>query len=139
MNKGVFYIGLLLGAIIIAATFLPWATMTFLGESMTITGIPGDGIISLLAGILYIVMLFMADKKILYKIIGAVLALIIAMIGLNDLIQLKKGGGPALGEFSSMIQVGIGVWLVLICGVIGILVIFFIKPVNVLKSRERTI
>jgi hypothetical protein len=128
MNKIILYLGILIGIIIIIATFLPWATLSFIGESTTITGLEGDGIISLVAGVLYIVMLFLANKKVLWKVLGAVLALVAAMIGLNDLIQIKRTASTTLGELNSAVQVGIGVWLVLICGILGIIVILMIKP-----------
>jgi hypothetical protein len=133
MNKVMLYVGIVLGVIIIVATFLPWATVSFLGESLTVTGMQGDGIISLIAGVVYIIMLFLANKKMLWKIIGAVFGFIVALIGLNDLIQLKNSASSTLGELSSMVSVGIGVWLVLICGILATIVIFLIKPDDTAK------
>jgi hypothetical protein len=125
-----------LGIIIIIATFFPWATISFLGESITITGIQGDGIISLIAAVIYIFMLFLAEKELFWKITGMVFSIIIAMIGLYDFIQLKKGPPESLGELKSTVEVEIGIWLVMICGVLGIIVILLIKIPKTLESSE---
>jgi hypothetical protein len=126
MNRVVLSIGLFLGVVIILATFLPWATFPSGNFTMVLRGTGGDGIISLVAALLYIITLFLASKKMIWKIVGAFFSLFCAFIAFTAMTHLK------------MTEIGIGLWLVLIPGLLGVIIIFLIKKEVTQQPVQRT-
>ena len=133
MNKTMSYVGLLGGALIVIATFLPWATISIFNETSSFNGLQGDGWISLISGIIYIVCILMVEKKPVLKIVGLIFAVIALLIGIYEFMQLKKGVGDSgdnalLTEMvKNMITIGYGLYVLIAGAVIAIVGALMIK------------
>ncbi len=102
-------------AMVIAAigSALPWATVSILGFSQSKGGLSGDGVITMIAALLALA--FFAVGAVLKArwpfIIAAVLCAIAAAIGIYDAVDLDP-----------MVSIGVGLWMVMISGGIGLAV-----------------
>lgn len=95
------------------ATFLPWATVSFLGVSESVSGASGDGWISFAIFLAIIVLTAIKFKNELpkgFKIAVTVLGVIALIIGIFEIANIN-GNSFGLGS------AGIGVYIVIIAGI----------------------
>lgn len=92
---------------------LPWASVSFLGFSHTKNGLSGDGVITIITGLLALAFFVvgLATRARWPFIVALVMTLITAAIGIYDAVDVSG---------TELASVGIGLWLVLVCGVIGV-------------------
>ncbi len=124
-------LGIIAGAAIgIIATFLPWASNVPLIGS--VSGTQGDGFISMALCIIPLVLAVLGDRSTALakgKFIGSiVLGVLILLYGLLKFSQIGKAAKTfeALG-MKADISVGIGVWLVMVSGVVIAAAAFALK------------
>ena len=110
-------IAAVLGVIV---TFLPWATVSFLGVSESVNGLGGDGVMGdgIITLILFIVAGVLAGIKFQggmgtgFKVAITIISAIAAIIGMVEIANIN---GNSLG----LASVGFGVYLVIIAGIAG--------------------
>jgi hypothetical protein len=104
---------MLLGAI---GSALPWASMTLYGYSQTKNGLSGDGIITIITTLfaLGFFLIGLIGRAKWPFIVSLVLCLITSVIAIYDAANL-----------ASQVSVGIGLWLVMISGVLGAVIAVF--------------
>jgi hypothetical protein len=149
MKKNASIIGLVLGVIMIILHFSPLATTesqtgTAFTEGMSfILTIPS--FITILLAILYLVVfLFFLLKQIknisMFKILGAILSLIIAIAVIIDLLTIPDGygtmivGGDYSFGFGEKVSAGFGLYLLFIAAVFGSIISFIYKKEEPEKS-----
>ena len=104
----------------VIATFLPWATVSFLGMSESVNGLGGDGVMGdgIITLILFIVAGVLAGIKFKggmgtgFKVAITIISAIAAVIGMVEIANIN---GNSLG----LASVGFGVYLVIIAGIAG--------------------
>ncbi|MBR3055887.1 hypothetical protein IKG64_01015 [Candidatus Saccharibacteria bacterium] len=104
----------------VIATFLPWATVSFLGVSESVNGLGGDGVMGdgIITLILFIVAGVLAGIKFQggmgtgFKVAITIISAIAAIIGMVEIANIN---GNSLG----LASVGFGVYLVIIAGIAG--------------------
>jgi hypothetical protein len=111
--------GLVYGGAVLAliGSFLTWATVEAGGASATVSGMDGDGPITLVLAIATAVFWFLRKRTearwpTFLAAAGGVLTALVAII---DIADVNRVAGD-LGDFADA-SVGIGLWLVLIGGV----------------------
>ena len=112
-------------------TFLPWASVPFLG---TINGTEGDGWITL--G-LFAVPLILAltgksevslkGTKLIFASIASFIAAIIGFIDLNDITSLTGGDDMISQMMGDMVSVGSGLYVIIIAGIALPILAFALK------------
>lgn len=136
MNKQKLVI-VIIAAIGTISTFLPWATIKFY-NSISINGTNGgDGWISLglfaIAGILSIIGDKTKPLNGTYKIIIAIVGVIAAIIGILNIINMRSqlseigNENPFSDQLKEAISTGFGLWLIVVCGVALLVVIYMMK------------
>ena len=106
-----------LGAI---ATFLPWASVSMMGFSKSVSGTAGDGILTLILFIVIIVLALAGNlANMVTKIITALLSVGCLAIGIYDMGNLDKFGGIA--------ETGIGLYLLIVASIAVIGIVFGMK------------
>ncbi|MBN1637748.1 MAG: hypothetical protein JW866_02185 [Ignavibacteriales bacterium] len=133
----------IIGAI---ATFLPWATVleqpSYNGTNLSYGWIP----IILFAGIGALV-LFGDKKKALnglYKILIMLVGAVNAVIGILKIVNMRSELSEICKTdvkdpiFNNSISVGFGIWLVVICGLALVTVIFLIKQKKVEEVKTNS-
>ena len=108
-------IAAVLGAI---ATFLPWATVSFLGMSESVNGFGGEGVMGdgTITLILFIAICVLAGIKFKggmgtgFKVTITIISAIAAVIGMVEIANIN-------GNSFGLASVGFGVYLVIIAGI----------------------
>lgn len=106
------------------STFLPWATVPFLGS---INGTVGDGYITLVIFLVALLMGLLGDKNTLLtgakKIVAMIAGALAGGIGIWKILDISSIGGGEAGILGKSIGVGFGLYLIVICGIgiIGII------------------
>ncbi|MDA0355913.1 MAG: hypothetical protein O2796_01635 [Bacteroidetes bacterium] len=102
---------LVVSALGIASSFLPWVTVSLMGFSKSVSGMDGgDGVLSLiLFAVIILLVLVGTYKKGFGKIVVSILALGCAAIGVYDTLNAKDKAGE-------MAEIGIGLYLLIAAG-----------------------
>jgi hypothetical protein len=121
-------IGIVVAAAVgMLATFLPWATVPFLGS---ISGTAGDGFITLILFLVALLMGVLGDKNTVVTGVKSTVAMLAgalaAVVGIYEIFNISSIAGEA-GALGKAIGVGFGVYLVIICGIAVIAVGFVLK------------
>ena len=103
------------------SSFLPWASVEFMGMSKSVSGMDGgDGVISILlflvTGILSLTGNF---ANMITKIVISICALCSVLLGFYEISNLSKGQG--------LVSTGFGLYLLILMGVVVIGVLFGLK------------
>ncbi len=112
--------GLVVGAL------LPWAVVESPFGTLTANGVEGDGIITLVLGLLVLLAaspaLFAGRRSIVGAVGVVVFAGLAALIGISDLINVESSAADIEAEADSLANAsaGIGLWLTAIAGVLGV-------------------
>lgn len=102
-------------------SLLPWATLTTGFGSVSVNGTDGDGIMTLLMGLAGSALMFLAysgKSRTVFSAISIVLALIIAFVGIVDAVDVSSAVSDG-DDFGIRASVGIGLYLVIIGGLVG--------------------
>jgi DNA-directed RNA polymerase subunit RPC12/RpoP len=108
------------GAIIIGS-FMAWATISVLGESVSNSGMDGDGAITLIIGVALALVAFWGLRTgvrrgiAIFALVAALLVVVVAVIDINDVQDFMPEISRSLVEPS----VGPGLWLVLVAGIVA--------------------
>ena len=104
-------------AMIVLGSLLPWATVVTVFGSISISGTEGDGVITLFLGGVGLTGVVLAlgrrRRAVIVTLTVAVLALLIAVY---DIANIADIGGEELAR----VQIGLGLWLVLVGALLGI-------------------
>jgi hypothetical protein len=106
-------------AAVIVAAFLPWASVDFLGESISKAGTDGDGVITVVFGIAAAVFGFLAlgaARRRWHAITALVLAALVVIIAVIDIADIKSRFGDGTSGIDVEVTIGIGLWLTLAGG-----------------------
>lgn len=98
---------------VILGSALPWATVEiFLLGQQAVSGLQGDGVITLLLGIVVLILALAAQAESgkTPPIVASLLALVAGVIGLIDLTNVERASQGILGSVS----IGVGLYLVVI-------------------------
>lgn len=109
------WIGLGASAVIVLGSVLPWATVSTPFGSISAAGTEGDGVITLILGVIAVV--GFAVQRFRLASIPAGLAL---ATGVFDLVNVSRTIGDVDSEFARA-SVGYGLWLVVAGGVVAVL------------------
>ena len=124
-QKKLFQIIVAIAAVIqVIACFLPFATVSVLGFSQSITWADGDGIFAIILAVLAVVMVFV-NKNVTYIIAMVAAAINVILIIYDGFI----GYASELGDYSGMVTRGAGVYIFII-GAIAMVagtVLLFVK------------
>jgi len=108
------------GAIIIGS-FMAWATISVLGESVSNSGMDGDGAITLIIGVALALVAFWGLRTgvrrgiAIFALVAALLVVVVAVVDINDVQDFMPEISRSLVEPS----VGPGLWLVLVAGIVA--------------------
>jgi len=126
------------------ATFLPWVHVPIVGS---VAGSSGDGWITLLLFLPAAILCFIDDKlqplagaKRLGAAIPGGLAALIALLKISDFKSAMNSGlqdNPFAEVFSASVQIGIGLYLVVLAGVALPILAFVLGPRST-TTRSRT-
>lgn len=110
------------------STFLPWATVPFLGS---INGTVGDGYITLVIFLVAGLMGLLGDKNAVVtgvnKTIAILAGALAAIMGVYEIFKISNIGSGEAGVLGKAIGVGFGLYLIVICGIAIIGIISAIK------------
>lgn len=124
-QKKLFQIVVAIAAVIhVIACFLPFATVSVLGFSQSITWADGDGIFAIILAVLAAVMVFL-NKNVTYIIAMVAAAINVILIIYDGFI----GYASELGDYSGMVSRGAGIYIFII-GAIAMVagtVLLFVK------------
>lgn len=124
-QKKLFQIVVAIAAVIqVIACFLPFATVSVLGFSQSITWADGDGIFAIILAVLATVMVFL-NKNVTYIIAMVAAAINVILIIYDGFI----GYASELGDYSGMVSRGAGIYIFII-GAIAMVagtVLLFVK------------
>lgn len=124
-QKKLFQIVVAIAAVIqVIACFLPFATVSVLGFSQSITWADGDGIFAIILAVLAVVMVFL-NKNVTYIIAMVAAAINVILIIYDGFI----GYASELGDYSGMVSRGAGIYIFII-GAIAMVagtVLLFVK------------
>lgn len=124
-QKKLFQIIVAIAAVIqVIACFLPFATVSVLGFSQSITWADGDGIFAIILAVLAVVMVFV-NKNVTYIIAMVAAAINVILIIYDGFI----GYASELGDYSGMVSRGAGIYIFII-GAIAMVagtVLLFVK------------
>ncbi len=124
-QKKLFQIVVAIAAVIqVIACFLPFATVSVLGFSQSITWADGDGIFAIILAVLAVVMVFV-NKNVTYIIAMVAAAINVILIIYDGFI----GYASELGDYSGMVSRGAGIYIFII-GAIAMVagtVLLFVK------------
>ena len=127
-QKKLFQIVVAIAAVIqVIACFLPFATVSVLGFSQSITWVDGDGIFAIILAVLAAVMVFL-NRNVTY-IIAMVAAAINAILIIYDGFIGYASQMSELGDYRGMVTRGAGIYIFII-GAIAMLVgtvLLFVK------------
>lgn len=124
-------IALVSSAIMIIMTFLPYASVEFMGmsESVSLTSEGGDGIFFIIIALLGIVFGLLSNKKALIVVGGIACALMLfEVISFADF-------ADEMGAYSDFLSKGIGFWLMILSSV-GLLAAPFVE--KYIPKKEET-
>lgn len=124
-QKKLFQIVVAIAAVIqVIACFLPFATVSVLGFSQSITWADGDGIFAIILAVLAVVMVFL-NRNVTYIIAMVAAAINVILIIYDGFI----GYASELGDYSGMVSRGAGIYIFII-GAIAMVagtVLLFVK------------
>ncbi len=124
-QKKLFQIVVAIAAVIqVIACFLPFATVSVLGFSQSITWADGDGIFAIILAVLAAVMVFL-NRNVTYIIAMVAAAINVILIIYDGFI----GYASELGDYSGMVSRGAGIYIFII-GAIAMVagtVLLFVK------------
>lgn len=112
---------ILLGGFTMAvAAFLPWGEVA----SVSVSGIKGDGVITLIVGLLSILIVFVKRLPVWMVIITGVIGAIVAIIDISEMSKTINSVASVLGSsnqdyaFTKVTGVGIGLYTTLIASIL---------------------
>lgn len=113
-------------ALIVVGSFLPWASVSILGQEVTVDGMDGDGAITLIGGVLVGALALAAhlQRPARWKVVTAlVVAALVTLVAVIDIVDVNSRVADVEGDFAVDIEasIGIGLWLVLAGGIVATL------------------
>ena len=113
----------ILGASVLGllSSFLPWASVEFMGMSKSVSGMDGgDGVISILLFLVIGILSLTGNfANMITKIVISICALCSVLLGFYEISNLSKGQG--------LVSTGFGLYLLILMGVVVIGVLFGMK------------
>lgn len=111
-------------ALVVVGSFLPWASVSALGQELTVDGMDGDGPLTLIGGALVGALALAAhlQRPARWKVITAlVLAALVTLVAVIDVVDVNNRVAEVEGDFAVDLEasIGIGLWLVLAGGVVA--------------------
>ncbi|MDA8629845.1 hypothetical protein N9M15_06490 [Bacteroidia bacterium] len=114
---------IILGASVLGllSSFLPWASVEFMGMSKSVSGMDGgDGVISILLFLVIGILSLTGNfANMITKIVISICALCSVLLGFYEISNLSKGQG--------LVSTGFGLYLLILMGVVVIGVLFGMK------------
>lgn len=114
---------IILGASVLGllSSFLPWASVEFMGMSKSVSGMDGgDGVISILLFLVIGILSLTGNfANMITKIVISICALCSVLLGFYEISNLSKGQG--------LVSTGFGLYLLILMGVVVIGVLFGLK------------
>lgn len=111
-------------------SFLPWATVTSVFGSISVAGTEGDGIMTLICGVIAVI--GFALQRPLLAIIPAAIGL---AIGVIDLTNVSRNLGDIDAEIARA-SVGIGLWILVAGAVVAVVAAALLIPSR--RTRDRS-
>jgi hypothetical protein len=108
-------VGIVAAGGIIAGALLPWAKVASIFGTFTKDGTDGDGVFTLLGGIIIAVMFLAANRKAYTT--AAVVAALVSALGLYDWADVQRLAGEAENDGSVAVSAGAGLYMTVAGGI----------------------